>query len=90
MIKNIIIALLVGIVIGQNCKADSNDAISKRDLITAAALSGILANPNSNPLGWKPFNEFRNKMRSGDQFVEGANHYADLVINPTYDRERER
>ena len=89
MVKNVVIALLVGIVIGQTCKADSNETISKRDLFTAAALCGILSNPNSNPLGWKPFNEFRNKMRSGDQFVEGANHYADLVINPPISRERE-
>jgi hypothetical protein len=90
MIKNIIIALLVGIVIGQSCKADSNDSITRRDLYTATALCGILANENSNPLGWKPFNEFRNKMRSGDQFIEGANHYADLLLNPAASHDHEK
>lgn len=88
MIKNLVIALLVGIVIGQTCRAQSSDSISKRDLYAAAALCGILANGNSNPMGWKVFNEFRNQMRSGEQFVEGANRYADLLASPSVAREK--
>lgn len=90
MVKNIVIALLLGVVIGQNCKAQTNDSISRRDLYAAAALCGILANQNSNPMGWKPFNEFRNQMRSGNQFVEGADHYAEMLLNPPISRERDR
>ena len=86
MIKNVVIALLVGIVIGQNCKADvtSASSISRKDLFTAAALCGILANEKSNPLGWRPFNEIRNRFRSEDQLVDGANHYAEQLSNPPF------
>ena len=83
MIKNLTIVLLLGIIIGQNCKADTAvniDSITRRDLYAAAALCGIIANERSNPLGWKVFPGIRNNFRSQDQFVNGANHYADLLI----------
>jgi hypothetical protein len=59
-----------------------DSSITKKDLFAAAALCGILANDKSNPLGWRPFNEIRNRFRSEDQFIDGANHYADQLINP--------
>lgn len=90
MVKNIVIALLVGVVIGQNCKAQSNDTITRRDLFAALSLCGILANQNSNPMGWKPFNEFRNQMRSGNQFVDGAQRYAEMLENPAAAREHNK
>ena len=83
MIKNITIALLIGVIVGQTYKADTAvnvDSITRRDLFTAAALCGIIANSNSNPLGWKPFPGLRNNFRSQNKFVDGANHYADLLM----------
>ncbi len=82
MLKNIVIALLVGIIIGQTCKADTAaniGSISRKDLFAAAALCGIIANEKSNPLGFKLFNDIRNQWRSKDQFVNGANYYADKL-----------
>lgn len=82
MVKNIVIALLVGIIIGQTCKADTavnTSSIGRKDLFAAAALCGIIANDNSNPLGHKLFNDIRNQWRSKDQFVAGANYYADKM-----------
>jgi hypothetical protein len=82
MVKNIVIALLVGIIIGQTCKADTainTNSITRKDLFAAAALCGIIANEKSNPLGFKLFNDVRNEWRSKNQFVAGANYYADKM-----------
>jgi hypothetical protein len=82
MVKNIVIALLVGIIIGQTCKADTAvniNSITRKDLFAAAALCGIIANEKSNPLGFKLFNDVRNEWRSKNQFVAGANYYADKM-----------
>ncbi len=56
MNKNIIIALLVGLLIGTNLpRADADvPVISRRDLYTAATMIGILASPNWNPTNTKP------------------------------------
>jgi hypothetical protein len=82
MVKNVVIALLVGIIIGQTCKADTAvnlGSITRKDLFAAAALCGIIANEKSNPLGFKLFNDVRNEWRSKNQFVAGANYYADKM-----------
>ncbi len=82
MVKNVVIALLMGIIIGQICKADTTvntNSISRKDLFAAAALCGIIANEKSNPLGFKLFNDIRNQWRSKDQFINGANYYADKM-----------
>jgi hypothetical protein len=82
MVKNVVIALLAGIIIGQTCKADTTintNSISRKDLFAAAALCGIIANQRSNPLGFKLFNDIRNQWRSKDQFINGANYYADKM-----------
>ena len=86
MVKNIVIALLAGIIIGQTCKADTainTSSISRKDLFAAAALCGIIANDRSNPLGFKLFNNIRNQFRSQDQFINGANYYADKMDEPS-------
>ena len=73
MIKNITIALLIGVIVGQTCKADTAvnlDSITRRDLFTAAALCGILASPNHGRTVFDPYN-------SPTKVCEGANHYAD-------------
>ncbi len=51
MTKNIIIALLTGLLIGSNLPRANADtsSISRADLFTAAALIGVLASPNWNP-----------------------------------------
>ncbi len=76
MNKSVIIALLVGIIVGQFslAHADTDSAITRHDLFEAAALAGICANANYRPAG-----VFGHAYHGPEFFRAKAKGYADAL-----------
>lgn len=79
MNKSTVIALLVGLLVGQACAGFARADVpgfSRHDLMEAAALAGILANNDHDPLGyWGWGSSFRQPV----DFQKAAKDYADAM-----------
>lgn len=82
--KNVAIALLLGVLIGQSVNAQQMPgvALARRDLFEAAALIGVLANPAHDPFGSFSFTWFRQPS----DFTRVSQAYADAALKESHGR----